>query len=46
LSNLWLLDQDPYGQRWLAVLDLRGFSGDRDGLLDAAAYCAVLRARI
>jgi arsenate reductase len=43
VSNLWLLDQDPYGQGWLAVFDLTNFAADRVSLLDVHAYRAMLR---
>ncbi len=46
VSNLWLLDQDPYGRGWLAVVRLTDFAADRGTLLDVVAYCATLEARV
>ena len=41
-SNLWLLDSDPYGEGWLALFTLTDFTGDRQNLMDARAYCTML----
>lgn len=43
MSNLWLLDSDPYGDGWLALVRLTDFSADRENLMDAEAYLALLR---
>jgi glycine cleavage system H protein len=43
ISNLWLLDSDPYGEGWLALVSLTGFAADRERLLDAQGYLDVLR---
>lgn len=41
-SNLWLLDSDPYGRGWLALINLTDFVADQQGLLDAHAYRTML----
>lgn len=41
-SNLWLLDSDPYGEGWLALFSLTDFAADRQNLMDAHAYRAML----
>jgi glycine cleavage system H protein len=38
-----LINQDPYGQGWLAVIDLGDGERVSAGLLDAAAYLEVVR---
>jgi glycine cleavage system H protein len=38
-----LINQDPYGQGWLAVIKLSDGEGNSAGLLDAAAYLEVVR---
>lgn len=43
ISNLWLLDSDPYGEGWLALVSLTDFAADRESLLDAQGYLDVLR---
>jgi len=42
MSNLWLLDSDPYGEGWLAFFRLSDFASDRRDLMDADAYRAML----
>lgn len=38
-----LVNQDPYGQGWLVVLDVSDLSADRAALLGADAYLAAMR---
>jgi len=38
-----LINQDPYGKGWLAVIDLSDGECDSAGLLDADAYLEVVR---
>lgn len=38
-----LLNQDPYGKGWLAVVELSDWESDRAHLLDAQAYLALVR---
>ncbi len=45
LSNLWLLDSDPYGEGWLALFHLTDWTIDRQNLLDVNAYRTMLEAR-
>ncbi len=45
LSNLWLLDSDPYGEGWLALFHLTDLTIDRQNLLDVNAYCTMIEAK-
>jgi glycine cleavage system H protein len=38
-----LINQDPYGKGWLAVLELSNWDNDRARLLDAATYLALVK---
>ncbi|MGA3324914.1 MAG: biotin/lipoyl-containing protein [Terriglobia bacterium] len=38
-----LLNQDPYGKGWLAVVELSDWESDRAHLLDAQAYLPLVR---
>ena len=38
-----LINQDPYGKGWLAVLELTDWENDRTGVLDAKAYSALVK---
>jgi len=40
-----LINDDPYGEGWLAVIELRDWEADRAGLLDAERYLEVMRAQ-
>lgn len=40
-----LINQDPYGEGWLAVVELRDWETDRVGLLDAERYLEAMRAQ-
>jgi glycine cleavage system H protein len=40
-----LVNQDPYGEGWLAVIELRDWEADRARLLDAERYLEVMRAQ-
>ena len=40
-----LVNQDPYGEGWLAVIELRDWETDRAGLLDAERYLEAMRAQ-
>jgi len=44
-SNLWLLVSDLYGEGWLALFSLTDFAADRQNLMDADSYRAMLEAR-
>ncbi len=39
-----VVNQSPYDEGWLAVVQAPGWSADRKGLLDAQAYLAVMTA--
>jgi glycine cleavage system H protein len=41
-TNLWLLDSGPYSGGWLALFSLANFAADRQNLMDADAYRAML----
>ena len=41
-----LVNQDPYGEGWFAVLKLRDFESDRENLLDAQKYFEVLKRKV
>jgi len=38
-----LINQDPYGQGWLAVVELADWENDRTRVLDASAYAALVK---
>lgn len=38
-----LINQDPYGKGWIAIVELRDWENDRPGLLDAAAYLGLVK---
>ncbi len=38
-----LINQDPYGKGWLAVIELADWENDRGRLLDPEAYLAVVK---
>ena len=38
-----LINEDPYGAGWIAVLALADFAAEREWLLDGAAYAAVVQ---
>ncbi len=38
-----LINQDPYGKGWLAVVELTNWEADRAKLLDAEAYYALIQ---
>jgi len=40
-----LVNQDPYGEGWLALVELRNWEGDRQALLDAAQYLEAIGAQ-
>jgi glycine cleavage system H protein len=40
-----LINQDPYGQGWLALIALTGWEADRANLLAAEQYLAVVRSQ-
>ena len=41
-----LVNQDPYGEGWFAVLKLKDFESDRENLLDAQKYFEVLKRKV
>jgi len=41
-----LVNQDPYGEGWFAVLQLKDFESDRENLLDAEKYFDVLKRKV
>jgi len=41
-----LVNQDPYGGGWFAVLKLKDFESDRENLLDAREYFEVLKRKV
>jgi len=43
--NPELVNQDPYGQAWLALAEPTGWETDRAKLLDADAYLAIVQAQ-
>ena len=45
LSDLALLDDDRYGEGWLAAVGVEHFASDRQGLMSAETYGASLEAR-
>jgi glycine cleavage system H protein len=40
-----LVNQDPYGEGWLALVELSDWEADRGALLDAAQYLEAMRAQ-
>jgi glycine cleavage system H protein len=40
-----LVNQDPYGDGWLALVELGNWEGDRQALLDATQYLEAIRAQ-
>ena len=40
-----LVNQDPYGEGWLALIELSDWEADRQALLDAAQYLEAMRAQ-
>ena len=43
LEEAELINQDPYGKGWLAVVELADWEGDHPHLLDAEAYLALVK---
>ncbi len=41
-----LVNQDPHGEGWFAVLHLKDFESDRENLLDAEKYFDVLKRKV
>jgi glycine cleavage system H protein len=41
-----LINQDPYGKGWLAVVELTDWEGDRARLLNADAYYALIKRQV
>ena len=41
-----LVNQDPYGEGWFAVLKLKDFESDRENLLDAQKYFEILKRKV
>ena len=41
-----LVNQDPHGEGWFAVLKLKDFESDRESLLDATEYFEVLKRKV
>ena len=41
-----LVNQDPYGEGWFAVLEVKDFESDRENLLDAQKYFEVLKRKV
>ena len=44
-TNPELVNQDPYGQGWLALIEPMAWETDRAKLLDADAYLAIVRSQ-
>ena len=40
-----MLNQDPYGKGWLAIVHAADWDADRCGLLDPQAYLSAMRAQ-
>ncbi len=40
-----VINQDPYGEGWLAMIDTPDWAADRGRLLDPEAYLALMRSR-
>ncbi len=40
-----VINQDPYGQGWLAVIEATNWDSDRANLLEPSAYLAVMQAQ-
>ncbi len=45
LTQPELVNQDPYGQGWLALIELADWEADRTALLSAEQYLAVMRSQ-
>lgn len=41
-----LLNQDPYGEGWLALLEVNAWQTERDNLLDPVSYFELMQAEI
>ncbi len=41
-----VVNQDPYGEGWLAVIEPSGWEQDRAKLLDASAYLKLVQSRV
>ncbi len=41
-----VVNKDPYGEGWLAVVETTGWEADRAKLLDARAYLAVMQGQV
>ena len=41
-----VVNQDPYGEGWIAVIEAATWERDRAGLLDARAYLELVRSRV
>jgi glycine cleavage system H protein len=41
-----IVNEDPYGEGWLAVIEAASWEADRARLLDARAYLSVVRSQI
>ena len=41
-----VVNQDPYGEGWLAVIETASWETDRAKLLDARAYLSVMQAQV
>jgi glycine cleavage system H protein len=41
-----LVNQDPYGEGWFAIIKLKNFEKDRENLLDAEDYFEVLKRKV
>ncbi len=41
-----VVNEDPYGKGWLAVIEPAGWERDRAKLLDASAYLELVRSRV
>ena len=45
-TNPEVVNQDPYGDGWLAVIQAAAWQADRVGLLDPPAYLSVMQSQI
>jgi glycine cleavage system H protein len=41
-----LVNQDPYGEGWFAIMKLKNFENDRENLLNADEYFEVLKRKV
>jgi len=41
-----LVNQDPYGEGWFAILKLKDFESNRENLLDAQKYFEVMKRKV